>query len=155
MATCCCGWCGSRSCWQRIHDAPVTTLAWRPAAPSAPGRICSPPATAASPWPAPASFPGPAFGLVLGTARLAGLVGRDRAREILLAGREIVAEAALMAGLATAVLGQEDIPGEIARAAEAAGRLDPATVAALHRRTSGAEADADLAALVRSAAGPA
>jgi enoyl-CoA hydratase len=140
---------------QRIHAAPVTTLAVATGRTFGAGadlfavcdrRIATPGASFA--------FPGPAFGLVLGTARLAAMVGRDRARDILLAGREVTAEAAAMAGLATAVLGEEAIPPEIARAAAEAARLDPDTVAALHRRTTRAEDDVDLAALVRSAARP-
>lgn len=140
---------------QRIHAAPVTTLA------VATGRTFGAGADLFAACDrriaglgASFAFPGPAFGLVLGTARLAALVGRDRAREILLAGREVTAEAAAMAGLATAVLEEAAIPAEIARAATEAARLDPETVAALHRRTTRAEEDADLAALVRSAARP-
>jgi enoyl-CoA hydratase/carnithine racemase len=140
---------------QRIHTAPVTTLAVATGRTFGAGAdlfaACDRRIALAG---ASFSFPGPAFGLVLGTARLAARVGRDRAREMLLAGREIMAEAALMSGLATAVLGPEDLTAEVARAAEAAGRLDAATVAALHSRTSRAEDDADLAALVRSAAVP-
>jgi enoyl-CoA hydratase len=100
------------------------------------------------------AFPGPAFGLVLGTARLAALVGRDAARAMLLGGQEVTAEAALACGLATAAVAPEAVPAELARAATAARRLDPETVAALHRRTAPAENDADLAALVRSASRP-
>lgn len=140
---------------QRIHAAPVSTMA------IASGRTFGAGAdlfaacdhrialTGAS-----FAFPGPAFGLVLGTNRLANLVGRDRARAMLLAGAEMPAAAALAAGLATATLDAEAVPAAIAAAAEAAARLDPQTVAALHRRTSRAEDDADLAALVRSAARP-
>ena len=140
---------------QRIHAAPVATMAIATGRISGAGadlfaacdrRVTAPDAVFA--------FPGPAFGLVLGTARLAALVGRDRARDILLSGRELPAEAALAAGLATVLLPPEEIGPEIARTAEAAARLDPATVAALHRRTARAEDDADLAALVRSAARP-
>ncbi|RYJ01350.1 MAG: enoyl-CoA hydratase/isomerase family protein [Acetobacteraceae bacterium] len=140
---------------QRIHAAPVSTMA------IASGRTFGAGAdlfaacdhrialTGAS-----FAFPGPAFGLVLGTNRLTNLVGRDRARTMLLAGAEVPAAAALAAGLATATLDAEAVPAAIAAAADAAARLDPQTVAALHRRTSRAEDDADLAALVRSAARP-
>ena len=140
---------------QRIHAAPVATMAIATGRIFGAGadlfaacdrRVAAPDALFA--------FPGPAFGLVLGTARLAALVGRDRARDILLSGRELPAEAALAASLATVLLPPEEIGPEIARTAEAAARLDPATVAALHRRTARAEDDADLAALVRSAARP-
>jgi enoyl-CoA hydratase/carnithine racemase len=140
---------------QRIHAAPVTTLAVATGRTFGAGAdlfaACDRRIAAAG---ASFAFPGPAFGLVLGTARLVGLVGRDRAREVLLSGREMTAEAAVMSGLATTVLPPEDIAPEIARAAAEAARLDPATVAALHRRTTRAEDDADLAALVRSAARP-
>jgi enoyl-CoA hydratase len=140
---------------QRIHAAPVSTMA------IASGRTFGAGAdlfaacdhrialTGAS-----FAFPGPAFGLVLGTNRLANLVGRDRARAMLLAGAEVPAAAALATGLATATLDAEAVPAVIAAVAESAARLDPQTVAALHRRTSRAEDDADLAALVRSAARP-
>jgi enoyl-CoA hydratase/carnithine racemase len=140
---------------QRIHAAPVTTLA------IATGRTFGAGADLFAACDhriavegASFAFPGPAFGLVLGTARLAALVGQDRARAILLAGQEVTAEAALAAGLATAVLPPAAIAAELARIAAAAARLDPVTVAALHARTRQAEDDADLAALVRSAARP-
>jgi enoyl-CoA hydratase len=140
---------------QRIHAAPVTTLAIASGRTFGAGAdlfaACDHRIALAG---ASFAFPGPAFGLVLGTNRLATLVGRDRARAMLLAGAEVPAEAALAAGLATAVLGAADLPAAIAATAEAAARLDPPTVAALHQRTSRAEDDADLAALVRSAARP-
>lgn len=97
------------------------------------------------------SFPGPAFGLVLGTARLAGLVGDSRARALLLKGEPVDAAAALAMGLATAIGAPEEA---IATAARDAERLDPTTVAALHARTRNADDDGDLAALARSLARP-
>ena len=140
---------------QRIHAAPVTTMAIASGRTFGAGAdlfaACDHRIALAG---ASFAFPGPAFGLVLGTNRLASLVGRDRARAMLLAGAEVPAAAALAAGLATATMAAEDTPAAIAAAAEAAARLDPATVAALHQRTSRAEDDADLAALVRSAARP-
>ncbi|MDN3568194.1 enoyl-CoA hydratase/isomerase family protein [Paeniroseomonas aquatica] len=140
---------------QRIHAAPVTTMAIASGRTFGAGAdlfaACDHRIALAG---ASFAFPGPAFGLVLGTNRLASLVGRDRARATLLAGAEVPAAAALAAGLATATMAAEDTPAAIAVAAEAAARLDPATVAALHQRTSRAEDDADLAALVRSAARP-
>ncbi|MDB5371852.1 MAG: enoyl-CoA hydratase [Belnapia sp.] len=139
----------------RIHAAPVTTLAIGSGRSFGAGAdlfaACDRRIALAG---ASFAFPGPAFGLVLGTARLAGRIGRDRARAMLLAGEEIPAEAALASGLATALVVPEALPAVIAEAAAAAARLDPATVAALHRRTAAADDDADLAALVRSAARP-
>jgi enoyl-CoA hydratase len=97
------------------------------------------------------SFPGPAFGLVLGTARLAGLVGDSRARALLLKGEPVNAATALALGLATAVGAPEEA---IAAAARDAERLEPVTVAMLHARTRRADDDGDLAALARSLARP-
>lgn len=94
------------------------------------------------------AFPGAAFGLILGTGRLAGLVGGGAARRLLLAGHPIDAEAALALSLATAM--GEDTAAALA----AATRLDPATVAALHARTRQADDAGDLAALARSVARP-
>ena len=98
------------------------------------------------------AFPGPAFGLVLGTARLAGIVGDGVARRLLLSGATVDADAALQLGLSTAVV--EDAADVIAAARAAAIRLDAPTVAALHGRTRRADDAGDLAALARSVARP-
>lgn len=93
-------------------------------------------------------FPGAQFGIVLGTRRLAARIGTDAARALVVGAGTLDAPAALAAGLATA-LGTEPgvtppaIDPATARAVRAASRADP----------QGA-ADADLAALVRSAAQP-
>lgn len=100
------------------------------------------------------AFPGPAFGLVLGTGRLAGLVGAGAARRLLLAGEPVPADAALAMGLATRLLEEDGVAGALGTAEAAATRLDPPTVAALHARTRGADDAADLAALARSVARP-
>lgn len=93
-------------------------------------------------------FPGAQFGIVLGTRRLATRVGTDAARALVIGGGTLDAAAAFAAGLATAIGGDPIITPPVvdpatARAVRAASRADP----------SGA-ADADLAALVRSAAEP-
>jgi len=137
---------------QQVHGAPVTTMA------IGNGRIFGAGADLFAACDhrialeeAKFSFPGPAFGLVLGTARLAGLVGDSRARALLLRGQPVDAPTALALGLATAVGGPEEA---IAAAARDAARLDPATVAMLHARTRQANDDGDLAALARSLARP-
>ncbi|NKC33423.1 enoyl-CoA hydratase/isomerase family protein, partial [Falsiroseomonas selenitidurans] len=56
------------------------------------------------------AFPGPGFGLVLGTGRLAGLVGAGVARRLLLDGAAIDAAQAAAIGLATAVAAAEAAP---------------------------------------------
>ena len=100
------------------------------------------------------AFPGPAFGLVLGTARLAGLVGDGAARRLLLAGTPVAAVDALALGLVSEIVDDAALAPVLAAAQAAAVRLDAATVAALHARTRRAADDADLAALARSVARP-
>lgn len=137
---------------QKVHGAPVTTLA------IGNGRIFGAGADLFAACDhrvameeAKFSFPGPAFGLVLGTARLAALVGDSRARALLLKGEPVDASTAVALGLATATGSAEDA---IAAAAQDAERLEPVTVAMLHARTRRADDDGDLAALARSLARP-
>lgn len=140
---------------QRLHGLPVTTMA------VAGGRVFGAGADlfaacdhrVALPGTSFA-FPGPAFGLVLGTGRLAGLVGDGPARQLLLAGAPVGAERAQTLGLVTEILEGEALDKAMAAARLAALRLDAGTVAALHRRTRRADDDADLAALARSLARP-
>ncbi|MEO3475069.1 enoyl-CoA hydratase/isomerase family protein [Roseomonas sp. CAU 1739] len=140
---------------QRIHALPVTTMA------VAGGRVFGAGADLfaacdhrlALPG-ASFAFPGPAFGLVLGTGRLAGLVGDGVARRLLLAGAPVAAEQARAVGLVTEIAEEAALDGALAAARAAASRLDATTVAALHGRTRRAADDADLAALARSLARP-
>jgi enoyl-CoA hydratase len=101
-------------------------------------------------------FPGAQFGIVLGTRRLAERVGVDRARALTTEGLEWDAAQAQAAGLVQAVVA--DAPPGDAQAALAAAcappRVDAATAAALRAATRTDRRDADLAALVRSAAVP-
>lgn len=140
---------------QKIHALPVTTLAL------AGGRVFGAGADLFAVCDhrialqgASFAFPGPAFGLVLGTGRLAGLVGDTAARRLLLAGQPVEAAAALELGLATDVIGEDAADGEIAAVHALATRLDAATVAALHARTRRADDARDLAALAQSVARP-
>lgn len=88
-------------------------------------------------------FPGAQFGIVLGTRRLAERVGADRARALTTGGLQLDAEQALQCGLATS--GAEDCSPP---------QVDRATASALRAATRADRRDADLAALVRSAAEP-
>lgn len=140
---------------QRIHGLPVTTLA------VAGGRVFGAGADLFAACDhrialdgASFAFPGPAFGLVLGTGRLAGLVGAGTARRLLLAGETVPAERACGLGLATQVMAEHAVEQALGAVRAAAMRLDTPTVAALHARTRGAEDAADLAALARSVARP-
>jgi len=114
-------------------------------------------------------FPGAAFGLVLGTRRLAERVGTERAREWIASGAELDAAAAAAAGLASRIAAPADGPRAEARdlwpwrlellgGAPAIDRDTLAAIRAASRFAGGpgadALADADLAALVRSAARP-
>lgn len=138
---------------QRIHALPVTTLV------VASGRVFGAGADLFAVCDhrialegASFAFPGPSFGLVLGTGRLAGLVGEGAARRLLLAGESVPAARALEIGLATAVVA--DATDAVAAAEAMAVRLDPPTIAALHARTRRADDAGDLAALARSVARP-
>jgi enoyl-CoA hydratase len=95
-------------------------------------------------------FPGAGFGLVLGTRRLAERVGPDLARDWVTHGLEVGATAALQAGLVSVIDGAD--------AALSSRLVSPAvdgrTASALRRATRIDGRDADLAALVRSAAEP-
>lgn len=140
---------------QRLHALPVTTLAIAQGRAMGAGAdlfaVCDHRlALEGSSF----AFPGPAFGLVLGTGRLAGLVGDGVARRLLLAGSTIPAEEAVHIGLATQQLTEDALPKAIVAVRTAALRLDAPTVAALHGRTRRADDAGDLAALARSVARP-
>ena len=91
-------------------------------------------------------FPGAQFGIVLGTRRLAERIGVDAARALVLEGGELDAPQAMALGLATQL---GDMAAELA-----APRPDAATARAIRSATRADCRDADLAALVRSAARP-
>ena len=95
-------------------------------------------------------FPGAGFGLVLGTRRLAALVGQPQALAWVAEGRRIDAGAALAAGLASEIV--PELPADIEALPALA--VDRATYARLKAATRPDLRDADLAALVRSAAMP-
>ncbi|WP_295529596.1 enoyl-CoA hydratase/isomerase family protein [uncultured Pseudacidovorax sp.] len=107
------------------------------------------------------AFPGAAFGLVLGTTRLAGQVGPALASAWIEGGAVIDAAAALAAGLATRHIEATQLASAMAALQARGARLDLPTQRAIHaavgaaRRPRGDEGDAqDLARLVRSAARP-
>ncbi len=102
-------------------------------------------------------FPGAGFGLVLGTRRLACLVGAHRARLLTCEGQTLDAKDALACGLATQVLPAGSDISEALGTVSTPAIEDRSTLAAL-RRASLNEAsrtrEADLAELVQSAARP-
>lgn len=100
------------------------------------------------------TFPGAVFGVALGTRRLMERIGADLARDIVRSGRVLPHDEALRVGLATIAVPPDAVEPEIIAARQAASRLDAETTATIHRLARRDDADADLAALVRSAARP-
>ena len=100
------------------------------------------------------AFPGARFGLVLGTRRLASIVGEARALALTSRGQGLDAEGALGCGLATSLLAQEGWDAEVTAIGAEVARVDRATALALAGAARADTRDADLAALVRSAAVP-
>jgi|tagenome__1003787_1003787.scaffolds.fasta_scaffold20936938_2 enoyl-CoA hydratase len=96
-------------------------------------------------------FPGPAFGVVLGTRRLLSRVGRDAARGLTVDGEVWNVERALAAGLGSEVVEAADLQSVLARLALPVADAD--TAATLRQITSPDHRDSDLAALVRSVSG--
>lgn len=100
-------------------------------------------------------FPGSAFGLVLGTRRLAERVGTTNAQRYVTSGGLISAEEAAAVGLASHIASEIDADIIIASAVADGRRLDSETFVSIRRALGAAEGlDQDLAALVRSAARP-
>lgn len=97
-------------------------------------------------------FPGARFGLVLGTRRLATRIGDGPTLTGVAEGRSWSAEAALAAGLVDSIA-SETLEAWLADTLPALA-VDRLTYAALRRATRPDYRDADLAALVRSAARP-
>ena len=147
---------------QAVHTAPFTTLAL------AHGRTMGAGAdlfvACSERWivgDAQFAFPGAGFGLVLGTARLAALVGATLAADWIEGGRSIDADAACASTLATRRIESSAVEAECEGLRERVSRLDPATQRDIHaaitagRHARGPAGDAeDLARLVRSAARP-
>jgi enoyl-CoA hydratase len=99
-------------------------------------------------------FPGAAFGLVLGTRRLAARVGADTARAWVGGGLEVDATTAQAAGLVSHIGTREAFDAHVEALRTTADVIDAETRGAINAVTRDGDADADLAALVRSAARP-
>ncbi|RDW13484.1 enoyl-CoA hydratase/isomerase family protein [Paracoccus thiocyanatus] len=100
------------------------------------------------------AFPGVRFGILLGTGRLARLVGEAQARTMLMQVAPLAAEDALRIGMIDDLVSQQDWDGLIARLAAEPAPYDTVTAHHLAARLRSNEEDRDLAALVRSAARP-
>lgn len=119
------------------------------------GRICSVRPSGARALPdATFRFQGAAFGLVLGTRRLAARVGADTARAWVGGGLEVDATTAQAAGLVSHIGTREAFDAHVEALRTTADVIDAETRGAINAVTRDGDADADLAALVRSAARP-
>ena len=140
---------------QRVAHAPFVTLAL------AHGRVvgagadlfCACSERVTSPG-ATFRMPGWRFGIALGTRRLAGRVGADKARSILLESRTFSAEEALAIGFATAVVPEADWPAILENSARRAQVLDRESVRSLLHFTTADTRAADMAALVETGSRP-
>jgi enoyl-CoA hydratase/carnithine racemase len=99
-------------------------------------------------------MPGLRFGVVLGSRRLADLIGTDAARRLLGTSRRFDAGEALRTGFVQEIRPLEDWPAVVDAAREAARTLAPAALRAMLERTATDSRDADMAALARSVAEP-
>lgn len=97
-------------------------------------------------------MPGVRFGLILGTGRLGRIVGVDTARSLLLRDKPFDADEALKAGFLTGVFASNDWRCVEAKILDRATSVQASTFDALSERLRSDASDADLAALVRSAA---
>lgn len=99
-------------------------------------------------------MPGLRFGVVLGTRRLANLIGGDAARGLLETTRVFDADEAKELGFASVLRADSEWPDAISEATAAATSLPADAQRAMLARTSEDTRDADLAALVRSVSTP-
>ncbi|MCP5152998.1 MAG: enoyl-CoA hydratase/isomerase family protein [Ectothiorhodospiraceae bacterium] len=99
-------------------------------------------------------MPGLRFGVVLGTRRLADLIGTDAARGLLESTRVFDTDEALELGFLTGVADEQAWPALIDAAAAAATSLPPEAHRTLLARTVPDTRDTDMAALVASVATP-
>ena len=99
-------------------------------------------------------MPGWNFELALGTRRLTHLIGTDAARDLLIDTRTLSAEECLARGLASDLAAAEQWPALVEDLQQRAGSLSPRALANMLELTAGDTRDADIAAVVRSAARP-
>lgn len=99
-------------------------------------------------------FPGIRFGVILGTRHLAGLLGGQRARELLLEGRIIDAAAALEIGLLSERCTQDRFAARVDEITAHAATLDRNALETMLRLTRAPASESDLAELNRSTSRP-
>lgn len=99
-------------------------------------------------------FPGPQFGLVLGTRHLTFLVGQDAARRILLTGAVVGATEAVQIGLLSGSIEASDWEAFVTATVADNLRLSERALESVLRATGRDTDDADMADLVSSASFP-
>ncbi|MGH8856484.1 MAG: enoyl-CoA hydratase/isomerase family protein [Polaromonas sp.] len=147
---------------QALHTAPFTTLALAHGRTMGAGAdlFCA----CANRWmvgETSFAFPGAAFGLVLGTTRLARTVGSTQAHEWIEAGARIDSGSALRTGLATRQVEAQTLDAEVAALVQRTARLEADTQRAIQQAIEAAQSNhgeaaqaQDLLRLVQSAARP-
>ncbi|MGA2568840.1 MAG: enoyl-CoA hydratase/isomerase family protein [Pseudolabrys sp.] len=138
---------------QAIYHAPMRTVAFAQGCAFGAGAdlFCACTHRIASPD-ARFRFPGPRFGVVLGTGRLNRCVGETVAQDLLLGGHEFDAARALQAGLATEIVDPADWPARLAELGRTGDIITAETSAAIFDVLREERRAADLAALARSVA---
>ena len=96
------------------------------------------------------AFPGSRFGVVLGTRHLAGVVGGQLAREILIEGRTLDATQALECGLLSSLCAEDDMASRVDAILQASEAVDSETLRAILRLTRDSPSERDRAELLRS-----
>ena len=99
-------------------------------------------------------MPGWNFELALGTRRLTRLVGRDAARDLLIDTKVMSAEEAAACGLASEIAEPDDWPGLIEASFRRASALTPRALRDMLALTAADTRQADIAAIVATAARP-
>jgi enoyl-CoA hydratase/carnithine racemase len=96
------------------------------------------------------AFPGNRFGVVLGTRQLAAVVGRQRAREILIEGKVLDAGEAQRCGLLSEICADAELSARVDEILQRSKALDTATLKAILRLTRDAASELDMAELTLS-----
>jgi enoyl-CoA hydratase/carnithine racemase len=140
---------------QRVYHAPFATLALAQGKIFGAGAdlVCACGTRVAAPG-TTFRMPGPRFGLVLGTRRLAHRIGAEATRDILQTSRTFDAESALKLGFVTRVAAQGDWPLLTEAARETSTALTLPALARLLEQTVTDTRNADMAALAQSASVP-
>ena len=96
------------------------------------------------------AFPGSRFGVVLGTRHLAAVIGRQAARELLVEGKSLDAQAAAQCGLLSELCAEDAIDSRVESIAQSSEAIDAPTLRAILRLTRGLPSERDRAELLQS-----